>query len=48
MLSKTTAVFATAVFLENRSSVLWWENPFVWAFAAAFIMGATDALLRRR
>ncbi len=48
MLSQTTAVFATAVFLENRSSVLWWENPLVWAFLAAFLMGLTDFLLRRR
>ena len=39
MLNEPTVVFATAVFLENRSSVLWWENPFVWALTAAFIMG---------
>jgi hypothetical protein len=33
--NRNDVILATAIFLENHSSVLWWENPYVWLFLIA-------------
>lgn len=47
MQNRNDVILATAIFLENHSSVLWWENPYVWLFLIAGVLVFVEWYWRR-